>query len=300
MSNAFEAVTQKLLEDQGLSEKEESASQDQTSEGQEENDSTESANTDGLSQEAKEAIFELKESGKFRYNGKDYTVKDFEDLQKGSLRMQDYTRKTQSLAEERKSFDGERKYYENLHADLAYVKANPNSVNQFLQTYPEKFHQYLKGLFDENTSQSGEQSRENSQSAYRPDFELLSKVNKLEKFYMDQEVSRAKTEISSVMEGLSKKYPDVLPKVALGDALELYGKGTKLTPEVWEEIYKSNDAMMKARDKQKYGEMVKKQVSANNKAKDVDAGGGTPGRAPFKPKRIEDIKDKMISDLSNR
>ena len=46
--------------------------------------------------------------------------------------------------------------------------------------------------------------------------------------------------------------------------------------------------------------MVKKQVTANNKAKDVDAGGGTPGRAPFKANRIEDIREKMISDLSNR
>lgn len=300
--SAFEAATQQFLEDKGLAE---SSSPEANTPNEAENNevdavSADSANTDGLSQEAKEAIYELNETGKFRYQGKEYTAKDLEDLQKGSLRMQDYTKKTQGLAEDRKSFDAERKFYENLHYDLEYVRNNPSSVNQFLQMYPEKFHKYVKDMFYTNTPQPNYQNEGESKQAYQPDVELLSRVNKLEKFYTDQEVAKAKSEISQTMDALSKKYPDALTKVCLSDAYETYSKGTKLTPEVWEEIFKTNDAFMKQRDKQKYGDMVKKQVTANNKAKDVESGGGTPGRAPIKVKRIEDVKNRLLDDISSR
>jgi hypothetical protein len=300
--SAFEAATQQFLDDNGLGESTSPEANTPSDAEQEQVSATpgESASQDNLSQEAQNAIWELKETGKFKYQGKEYTAKDFDDLQKGSLRMQDYTKKTQSLSEDRKSFDSERKFYENLHLDLAFVKNNPDSVNQFLQIYPEKFHKYVKDLFYENTPKPDYQQQGESPQAYKPDVELMSRVNKLEKFYTDQEVAKAKSEISKTMEDLSKKYPDALTKVCLSDAYESYSKGVKLTPEVWEEIFKTNDAFMKQRDKQKYGDLVKKQVTANNKAKDVESGGGTPGRAPIKVKRIEEIKDRMMNDLSSR
>jgi len=302
MTGAFEAATQKFLEDKGL---DESTSQESNTQNVEETNTdtstpVEAASTDGLSQEAKEAIYELNETGKFKYQGKEYTAKDLDDLQKGSLRMQDYTKKTQGLSEERKSLEKDRTFYENLHADLAFVKENPSSVNQFLQVYPESFHKYVKDLFLSGTPQPNYSQTQSEVRGPTPDVELLSRVNKLEKFYTDQEVAKAKTEITQMMDGLSKKYPDALTKVTLSDAYELHSKGTKLTPDVWEEIFKNNDAMMKQRDKAKYGELVKKQVTANTKSRDVDAGGGTVGKAPQKFKSFKEATDAAIKDLSSR
>lgn len=308
MADVFAEATQKLLEDKGLTE----SSSPETNTRDADQVSTEQApsldtKSSTQEQQIQEAIYELKENGKFKFGGKEYTAEDIKRMQQGEMRLSDYTKKTQSLAEERKSFEAEKKYNDNLYYDLEAVRENPSLANKFVEVYPAKFHSYLKDVLSRTQQQDLAQQQTQTHQRSQPDVELLTKfgslnekVSKLEKFHLDQEAGKVQLEIEQKISTLSKKYPDALRKMVLSDAYETHSKGVKMTDDVWEEIFKTNDQAMKDLVKTKYGNLVKKQAEANNKAKDVDAGGGTVGKAPPKFKRIEDVGKFAEEQMSNR
>jgi hypothetical protein len=83
--------------------------------------------------EAAPELVDLDTMDKFKFGGREWTPKE---LEAAYMRQQDYSRKTQEIAQERK-------YYDNLPYDLDMVKNNPALVNQFKQVYPAKFHSWI-------------------------------------------------------------------------------------------------------------------------------------------------------------
>lgn len=250
--------------------------------------------TKDLNQGAKEepTIYELEKLSKFKYQGQELTPKDLEAM---ILRQKDYTQKTQALSKDRESFQSEQKFYENLYYDLSNVKNNPQLANEFLKVYPEKFHTYLKQVLGQD-----EQKQQAQEQTPKFDVELNSRLQKLESFYYEQEVAKNTQEINSTVDKLTQKYPDALPELAISRVYEAYNRGEKITPEAWENAFKTADAEMKDLIKTKYGDLVKKQTQVNNKSRDVDSGGGTIGRAPQKFKSLADVTNHAIKDLTNR
>ena len=245
-----------------------------------------------------QALAELEKIGKFKYQGKEWTL---QDLEKAMLRQQDYTKKTQTLSEERKAFEQDRKFYENLHADLAKVRANPKLVSDFVRVYPEKFHQYLDGVAqEEEQADEASTAQEQRPMTQQIPVELYSRINRIEKHFNELEVAKNRQEIDSTVDELSRKYPDANPELALSRAFETYEGGTKLTKEVWEDIFKKCDQDGKHWMKSRYAELVKKQTAANNKGKDVDSGGGTIDRAPKSFKSIDEVTAHAISQVRNQ
>jgi hypothetical protein len=236
-------------------------------------------------QAVSQAVYELEKLGRIKYKGEELTP---DALEKAMLRMKDYTTKTQSLAKERESLEGERKFYENLAWDLQKVRDNPQLVNQFISTYPAKFHQYLKEYLTTG-SIDNTQAAKQSEKQTTPDIELMSRLDRLEKTFTEQEVAKNEAQIQSYMDKLSKKYPDAISDLVLARAVEIHDQGTALNEQVWEQIYKQVDAQGKEFVKSRYGEMVKQQTSANEKAKGVAAGGGQVGQAPKKFSNIRDV-----------
>lgn len=247
--------------------------------------------------ETQAAIMELDKLEKFKYQGKEWTLKD---LEKAILRQSDYTKKTQSLAEERKAFEQERKYAENLHADLQFVRNNPTqeTINQFLKLYPEKYHGALKQVLDEVNGQTKTESPRQQVPNY--DIETASRLQKLEAFYHEQEIAKNTQMINSMVDKFSKQYPDAIPRLAIADVYEAMNQGVKVTEQTWEDAFKAVDEQMKEVVKNKYGDLVKKQTQANAKARDVDPGGGTVGRAPQKFNSLADVTKHAIQDLQSR
>ena len=235
---------------------------------------------------------ELEKLSKFKYQGQELTPKDLEAM---ILRQKDYTQKTQALSKDRESFQSEQKFYENLYYDLSNVKNNPQLANEFLKVYPEKFHTYLKQVLGQD-----EQKQQAQEQTPKFDVELNSRLQKLESFYYEQEVAKNTQEINSTVDKLTQKYPDALPELAISRVYEAYNRGEKITPEAWENAFKTADAEMKDLIKTKYGDLVKKQTQVNNKSRDVDSGGGTIGRAPQKFKSLADVTNHAIKDLTNR
>lgn len=258
-------------------------------------------------QEVADAIAELDKMEKFKFEGQEWTPKD---LKAAILRQKDYTQKTQTLAEERKALEterGETKYYENLYADLRAVKNDPSLASQFISLYPEKFHGYLKEVLSE--AQASEASRQQEQQSqpkeqYRQspqDFETLTKLNKMERFIHDQETAKNEAVIKGYVDQFSKKYEDAIPEVAIARVYENYmATGKTPTPQQWEEAFKSVDSQIKEKLNSRYSDLVKKQTDANKKARDVESGGGTVGRAPAKFANLGEVTKHAISQLTGR
>lgn len=248
------------------------------------------------------SVTDLGSLERFKFAGREWTPKE---LEQAYLRQQDYTKKTQELSEARKSFEGERKFYENLHADLEFVRRNPDRAQDFIRTYPQKFHQALRNALGESSGAT-QQTQGAQSSPQKPDIELMSRLSKLEDFYTQQEVSKNEAEINRTIDTLTKKYPEAVVEMAIGRVYEAYSQvlkenpGAKLTHEMWENSFKQVDQFMKERWTAKTKESQKQQLQANKKSGDVSAGGGTVGRAPQKFKSLKDVTEYAVKDLTGR
>lgn len=231
-------------------------------------------------------MMDLEKVGKFRFEGKEWTPKDF----KGAFMMQaDYTRKTQQLAEERK-------YYDNLTADLNAVRANPALAAQFKQVYPSKFHNYLEYVSPKQQQQQA--PAQNGQYA-NIDPTVMNRFQALEADMNQRKVEAINAELDARFKTLSTKYPYADEEAAIARAQAAHAKGIQLNDKVWDQIWKAtndkNEAIFK-----KYGQdQVNKQKSANQRGKDAASGGGIPGQAPRQPKTIKEATKFALEEMQN-
>lgn len=244
-------------------------------------------------------ITELDKLEKFKYEGREWTPAE---LKKAILRQQDYTQKMQGFSKERQTFESERKFAENLYADLKHVQNNPALASEFVKVYPQKYHAYLREVLS-STSGTASQQQPQNQNAMNPELiELMSTVNELKGKFTEQEVAKNESFINTTIESLSQKYPDAIQKLVIAEVYDYLQKNPKAQAtdaKLWEDTFKSVDAEMKGHWKQRYGEMVKKQTQANAKARDVESGGGTIGQAPQKFKSIRDVTNHAVKQLKD-
>lgn len=249
--------------------------------------------------------------GKFKFDGQEMTL---DDLKRDRLRYQDYTKKTQALAEERKFID-------NLDADLSAVRKDPNLIAKFKQIYPEKFHRYL--AFVQAGAQSpGSQGQESQGQTQNLPPEVLEKLKKLDE--LESKVSGFEAEsiegqkqtldniFSTLETDFKKKYPraDMIHVYgAVSDYLEANGLKSKdliqnktATSKMFEQFTKASH---EARQKE-FEEWKKAEVEVirenNSKASDIGRGGGTPSGAPKKygRKMFDEVADEMVSDFQHQ
>lgn len=234
--------------------------------------------------QAQQELIDLDKVERFRFAGREWTPKDFQ----GAHMMQaDYTRKTQALAEERK-------YYDNLQADLAAVKQNPSLAEKFRAIYPEKYHNFLEyaGL-----SQAQKQQAQAQQSNIDPAF--LDRFNRLESTLKEREVQAIEAELDSKFKTLSVKYPLADEEAVLARAQALVDKGQSLNDKAWDSLWKSvNERNQKIAEKF-YADKVNKQKLAHSKNKDVASGGGIPGQAPKMPKNLREASAMALQEIEN-
>ena len=246
-------------------------------------------------QTSQSQLADLEKLAKFRFEGREMTTAELKNM---ILRNKDYTQKTQTLAQERKALEEERKFAENVYYDLQKVAKNPALASEFMKTYPEKYHAHLREILQEQNQTP--QAQAQPQQGIKPDFEVLSRLQKMENFFQEQQVSRFTTEISTQMDTLAKKYPDAVPEMALAKVYDAHAKGEKVTPALWERAFKENTDEMNKYYQARYKTMVSKQTTANKKAADVGAGGGTVGRAPEKFTSLKDVTNFAANQLSRK
>ena len=250
---------------------------------------------------APSATLDLSKAEKIMFEGQEMT---YEDLKKAYMRHQDYTKKTQALAEERKtyeSFSQEKKFYDNLHFDLKSVKQNPALADEFKKVYPEKFHAYLDAIVDGQTEKVARQE-------LPP--EVLNKLQEHDEFLSSLKEEKTKAEETQIMGQLeqwegkfTKKYPNA-EIASVYHAMEQYTSKMRednpefgfkdLNEKVVEGIYKSVNDHFEKRFTEWQNNKLKTIRDANNKGGDIPPGGGIPGEAPKKMK-LKDVAESIIT-----
>lgn len=229
-------------------------------------------------------IFDLETVEKFKFGGKEWTQKE---LTSSVMMNADYTRKTQELSKERK-------YYDNLDADLKTLQGNPALIDQFKQIYPEKFHRYLDFIQVANRENKSRQ-----QAGMDPQF--MSRLEQVESRFREQEINAIEAQLDAKFTVLSKKYPFADEEAVIARAerlLESKPKGEKaLSDSELEQLWKQVDSRGQELAKKHWGQRAQQQKEMNARGKDVAAGGGTPGQAPRRPRTIREASDLARREL---
>lgn len=238
-------------------------------------------------EEAKPSIPDLDSIERFRYGGREMTAKE---LQSQIMMQADYTRKTQAIAEERK-------FYDNLSADLAAVKSNPALADKFKSIYPEKFHSYLGYVTPEQRAQAQQAQQQNQYAQIDP--QIMARFQKLEAAANEREVAAINAELDAKFKTLSDKFPFADEEAAIARAQALIERGEKLTDKIWEGIWKSVHDRNETKFKQLQEAKVKQQKQANARGREASAGGGIPGNAPRNPKTIKEASKYALEAMSD-
>lgn len=237
--------------------------------------------------QAAPSIPDLDSMEKFKYGGREMTAKE---LRSEMMMQSDYTKKTQAMAEERK-------YHDNLRADLAAVKANPSLAEKFKSIYPERFHAYLEYV---TPSQQARAEAQPTQQRYAEiDPNVMQRFQRMEADMTQREVAAINAQLDAKFSKLSEKFPFADEEAAIARAQTLQERGEKLTDQVWENIWKSVHDKNEGRFKQIQSAQAQKQKTANAKGKDAAQGGGIPGQAPVKPKTIKEASKFALEAMDH-
>jgi hypothetical protein len=241
---------------------------------------------------AEQKILDLDSLDRVSLGGKEWTLKD---LKNSILMHQDYTKKTQNLAQERQRLEEQSKFDLNLRYDLQAVLDNPQLANDFKKIYPKQYHDLLDKYLSLN-----QQPQENAPQQPAIPKEFLSRVESIESKFFEKEVEAETAKIDSIIEKYSKQFDMADVDLVLAKAQALSEKGTKLDEKGWEQIFKTTHEALETRFKEKYSKEFKKQQDVSSKSKDIPPGGGIPGQAPVMPRTLREAKDAMIESLTNR
>ncbi len=241
-------------------------------------------------QQAAPQIPDLDSMEKFKYGGRELTPKE---LQSMVLMQSDYTKKTQAIAEERK-------YYDNLSADLAAVKANPSLADKFKSIYPEKFHSYLGYVANQQQAQTTQtQAQTTAQQYAQIDPQYMQRFQRLEADMNDRAVAAINAELDAKFTKLGEKFPYADEEAAIARAQAFMERGEKITDKVWEGIFKSVHERNEAKFKELQIKANTKQKVANAKGKEAAGGGGIPGNAPRQPKTIKEASKFALEAMDH-
>jgi hypothetical protein len=260
------------------------------------NQQTEDAQTETTSD-----VVDIDGLDKFVWQGKEYTP---EELQKAVLFQKDYTKKSQAIAEERKFAD-------NLSADLENVRRSPQLAERFKELYPEKYHAVVDMVVNSVAkTKESEQVRPKEDEGSLPD-SLLEKLNSMENKLKEYEqksyeerVQAEGAKLDAKFSTLSEKYPLADEDAVNNHALRIVEANRDnpdfvMTDAHWDKLFRlDHDARGK-----KYSEYeksrIKDQVSKGKRAADVGPGGLAPGRER-KKMTFDDATEQMIQDLGGR
>jgi hypothetical protein len=167
---------------------------------------------------------------------------------------------------------------------------------EFQKLYPKSFHGYAKYALPNGLDEKQEPK---SEQGLPPEFRSVAdKVAQIESEIYESKVASHLATIESTFAKLGEKYPETkdpdIQELILARAQTLSDKGTKLTEQVWDQLFKSVNDKLTQRFQAKTKEQVTKQTEANRVAKDAPSGGGIPGQAPVQYKTIKEATNAAL------
>lgn len=254
--------------------------------------------SEGATKEA--PLTDLDKLERFRFEGREWKR---EDLRRAYLRQQDYTRKTQELAETRK-------YTDNFAIDLREVINNRARLEDFRRIYPREFVERAEEILGHLPEQKPAQgtSQQQGQDPVRSELEGIKRdLGQWKQEKQQAEVASIQSWLDNKFDAFTKKYSNVsrfgegdknpVLKAINSDLTILAEKGTKITEQVIEHYFKGYDDTLKASWNAMRKSEITQQQRAGKEARDVGPGGGAPGAAPKGPKTFKEATALMIADL---
>ncbi len=247
-----------------------------------------------FSQEARQSeLIDLDKAEKFMFEGKEWTPKE---LKSAYMAHADYTKKTQALAQDRK-------FMENLEADLDAIKQDPSLAEEFKRVYPQAYHKYLKFAVGEARTQ------QQSQAATLPPeiSEMKTQFQQMQEYFNKMQMEQLENQFANIYTSQIKdkfKFVDEdrlagLAREALQMGYKLRGDDGKLDASMLEQIAKFENERIEKKFQAYQKETMEKQRAASKTARDIGPGGGVPGSAP-KKLSFKEATEAAIRDLSSR
>ena len=234
---------------------------------------------------------------RFRFEGREWKR---EDLRNAYLRQQDYTRKTQELAETRK-------YVDNFAVDLRAVLKDRARLEEFRRIYPREFVEKAEEVLSQLPSArmpEGTSQKQQADDPVRGELEMIKRdLGQWKQEKQQAEVASIQSWLDNKFETFSKKYSHVekmgepVLKAINADLEVLANQGTRITEQVIEQYFKGYDDKIKASWNAMRKSEITQQQRAGKEARDVGPGGGAPGAAPKGPKTFKEATAMMIADL---
>lgn len=256
-----------------------------------------------------QSVADLAKLQKFMLDGEELT---YDQIKKERLRQKDYTRKTQELAEEKRTFQSESKYAVNLPKDLDVLMSQPWRAAEFRKLYPDQYHGYadrIERMYKDAPAlwSKSEAPKEQAPQAQQPDIEKMIEdriSNRLKPYEEKDRREQEKTylaQMDATEAKLIQKYKRA-NKFEVYAAAEYLAKGDENNPDGrelndqdWEKLFKDSHDRTVALIKQAQTEDFNEQKLANNKLKDVQSGGGIPGEAPVVAKDIKAATKRFLN-----
>ncbi len=232
---------------------------------------------------------DLDKLDRFRFSGREWKRDEFRSA---LMRQEDYSRKTQELAETRRFAD-------NFAHDLKTVMGNPARFEEFKRIYPKEFVQIAEGVLKNARGGHGPNAQPTEPTS-EPNPEIQALKDEFQQLKQERE-AQAVEQIQGWLDHqfgiLSKKYPNADPEVVNARAEVAARQGVKITAEALDKLFKDHHGQVKARLDKAASETIKKQISVGKEGKDIGAGGGVPTGAPKSPKTFKEAQAMMIEDL---
>lgn len=256
-------------------------------------------------------LLELDKHERFRFKGREYTTKEWED---GHLRQADYSKKTAALTEKERAVDQRQSFIDNFDADLERVKADPDKWLPIMErVYPASFVKHAKIIVDAirrgqpvPPNPNAGQPTEQKPFSLKDHPEFKSVQERLEKWEEAQAEAQAETNrawLKNQHDALGKKYPYAHPKLVENEVYAWLQKnrygGDKVTDQVMDQFYQAVNDAEKNRWAGVQKEKITKQLDIGKNARDVGTGGEPPSNAPRRPKTMKEAEQAMLEDAKN-
>lgn len=242
--------------------------------------------------ESTPSVVDIDKLEKFMYEGKEWTK---DDLRKSILMHQDYTKKTQEVANERKAIESEKRFAENVPHDLEKLARDPTLISEFRRIYPQKYHATAEKLLERLgvPRTQPDQARVNDYSAE------VARLERVEQWMNTVETEKMQQHLDHTFDKLKAQFPEADELVVIAKAQAKRSQGEDIKGSDFEKWFKTDHESRAKKLEDYYLSKIKDQKAANRKGRDVPAGGEAPS-APAKKLTWKEATAQAVKDLSNR
>jgi len=206
------------------------------------------------------------------------TKEELEDyVHNGTLRFSDYTKKTQSLAEQRKEYEANKARYDAEYTEFLQKKQHHDKIDKWLKSLPPNVAKKLEGELESN--------RALNDPAYRKMQEELEEIKKAEEerkteMEKSEKARKERERIERANGHLSKRYPDYNPKT------------------VEEAIRRMQETPPEEQLTALYEMMYHAQKGRGSKAPIPHQGGSPPGTLKGPPRKFKTIEEAHAAAMA--